>query len=222
MIFLDVSYRGQWPGGDMRERYGFTSALGMDVSLKARNNFYLSTGFHFLFSDSVNLEGALDPLLVPGGLIITDNGLLTDVRIIQNGLLIPLSVGKVFPFIGRHNKNSGLYVEAGVQFLQHKINITPRDEVVTALDGEYAKGYDRLTSGFGLRQSIGYRYIDNKGYVNLRIGLDFSQNFTQSRRSVDFSTGRGDTRQRRDFLTGFMVSWTFPLFNRAPDAAYYY
>lgn len=222
MAILDVTYRGQSPGGDMRQRYGFTSALGMDVTLKGRHNFYLVTGLSFLFSDSVNLQGALDPLLVPGGLIITDNGLLTDVRIVQSGLLVPLAIGKLFPIIPAHNPNSGLFVEAGVQFLQHRINITPRDEIVTALEGDYAKGYDRLTNGLGLRQAIGYRYVDNRGYVNLRIGLDFSQSFTQSRRSVDFSTGQGDTRRRLDLLSGFVVSWSFPLFNRAPNEAYYY
>ncbi|MEM7367339.1 MAG: hypothetical protein AAF587_01990 [Bacteroidota bacterium] len=221
LVVLDISYRGYFPAGDMTERFGFTSVMGVDLSYKLSSNYYLSGGFHFLFADSVDMSGILDPLLTPGGFLVTDNGLLSDVRTLGSGFVVPISVGKIFPIIKAHNSNSGLFVEIGGQFLQHKLVIQPREDEVAGLEGEYIKGYDRLTNGIGIREGIGYRYFASNGMVNFAIGLDMSQNFTQSRRSVDFSTGLSDSRQRLDLLFGIRASWTFPLYKRAPNKAYY-
>lgn len=222
LVMLDISYRGLLPGGDLGERFGFNSQVGVDIGVKFASNFYVGTGFHALFSDSVNMEGVLDPLLASGGFLVTDNGLLSDTRVLQSGFVIPVSIGKIFPIVSGHTPNSGLFVEIGGQFLMHKINIRATEDDVAGLEGEYIKGYDRLTSGLGVRESIGYRYFAKNGMVNIAIGLDFSQHLTRSRRSIDFSTGIQDTSQRLDLLSGIRFSWTFPLYRRAPSQAYFY
>ncbi|MEM7658481.1 MAG: hypothetical protein AAF399_20305, partial [Bacteroidota bacterium] len=196
MVWLDISYRGNLPGGDLAGRLGYTSLLGVDMSFKLANPLYFSIGVHYLFSDSVDLVGVLDPLLVPGGVLVTDNGLLTDTRTLGTGIVVPLSVGVLLPIVPRPNPNSGLFVEVGGQYLHHKISIRPTEDEVAGLSDEYKKGYDRFTSGIGFREAIGYRYVANDGYVNFAIGLDFGQHFTRSRRSIDFSTGMQDTSQR--------------------------
>lgn len=221
LVMLDITYRGYLPAGDMADRFGFTSLLGVDLGYKLPSNFYLSGGFQYLFSDSVNIAGVLDPLLTPGGFVVTDNGLLSDVRTLGSGFAIPISVGKIFPIIRSHNSNSGLYVEVGGQFLQHKFILQAREDKVAGLEGDYIKGYDRLTNGLGIREGIGYRYFASDGMANFAIGLDMSQNFTQSRRTVDFNTGLSDTQNRLDLLFGLRASWTFPLYKRAPNKAYY-
>lgn len=222
MVWLDVSYRGNLPGGDLADRLGFTSLMGLDISYKTSTPLYLTAGVHILFSDSANLQGVLDPLLVPGGLLITDNGLLTDTRTSGTGLAIPLAVGVLLPIVPRPNPNSGLFIEVGGQYLHHKLGIRPIEDEVAGLSDPYKKGYDRFTSGIGVRQGIGYRYIANDGYVNFAIGLDFGQHFTRSRRTIDFATGQADTSQRLDLLWGFRVSWSYPLYQRSPNKAYYY
>jgi hypothetical protein len=44
------------------------------------------------------------------------------------------------------------------------------------------------------------------------IGLELTQAFTQSRRSYNFDTRSTDTESRQDFLTGFKIGWTLPLY----------
>ncbi|MEZ4825968.1 MAG: hypothetical protein R3C61_06695 [Bacteroidia bacterium] len=222
MAFMQVSYQGMIPAGNLSARFGYCSQLGMDAGYKFGSGLYLSTGVKAFFSDGVKEDGLLSNLIVPGGFLIANNGTLTGIRILGTGLLVPLSLGKIFPVNSRHNLNSGFYAELGGQYLQHKISLFPTDEKVAAISGDYKKGYDRLTSGFGIREAAGYRYFSNNGYLNFSVGLEFSQNFTRSRRSINFDTGQQDTPRRVDLLSGFSVGWIFPLYQRAPDKVYYF
>ncbi|MEZ4772088.1 MAG: hypothetical protein R3D00_02820 [Bacteroidia bacterium] len=222
MAFLQVGYQGMITGNDLTDRFGFSSQLGMDVGYKFRKGLYLSTGLRVFFTDAVREDKLLNNLIVPGGFLIADNGTLTGIRIFGTGWVVPLSVGKVFSLNPKHNSNSGFYAEVGGQFFQHKISLFPTDEKVKAITGDYKKGYDRLTNGIGIREAVGYRYFANNGFLNFSIGFEFSQNFTQSRRSINFDTGEMDTRKRMDLLSGFSVGWIFPLYERAPDKVYYF
>lgn len=221
LIGLDLSYHGLIPGGDMAARYGFNSQVGAEVIFKGRHNFYVTTGWYFLFSDSVAQPGVIDPLLIPGNFAIGDNGLLSAVGIMQRGFVVPLSIGKIFPIIKSHNPNSGLYVELGGQFIQHKTHLRAIDERVTLLSGDYRKGYDKMSNGLGIREMIGYRYFSKGGNVNFAAGFVFSQNFTRNRRSVDFITGQRNDELRMDLLSGFRVSWTYAFYRRAPNSVYF-
>lgn len=218
---LDLSYHGLIPGGDMRTRYGFNSQIGAELVLKSRRNIYLTAGGYFLFSDSVAQPGVIDPLLIPGAFVIGDNGLLSAVGIMQRGFVIPIAVGKIIPIIKKHNPNSGLFVEIGGQFIQHKIHLRAIDERVSLLSGIYKKGYDQMVNGLGIREMIGYRYFGRGGNVNFSAGFVFSQNFTQNRRSINFMTGMPDTEPRLDLLSGFRVSWTYAFYRRAPNEVYF-
>lgn len=221
MGLLQVSYRGLLTGGDMADRFGFNSQLGLDFSWKLANQFYGTIGAQALVSDDIRDTALLQNILT-GGLLVTDNGLLSDVRLIQAGFVIPVSVGRLFTLPIFPNPNTGIFVEVGGQYMQHWINITPTDELVAAVSGEYAKGYDRMTGGFGIREAIGFRYIGNSGYVNFSIGLEFSQNFTNGLRSIQYDTGQPGIQGRRDYLSGFYVSWIYPILERAPNKVYYY
>ena len=105
--------------------------------------------------------------------------------------------------------------------MQHKIQINRLSEEVSAIEGEYVKGYDRLTNGFGIREAVGYRFFFFFGMVNFMFGFEFSQNFTQSRRSINFDTGEVPKFNRKDLLSGFFVSWIFSFYERAPNKVYY-
>ncbi|MCB0843895.1 MAG: hypothetical protein KDE26_11635 [Bacteroidetes bacterium] len=221
MTLAQITYRGMIPGGDMADRFGFVSEFGIDLVYKFKNNFYISGGFQGMFADSIKEPGLLENLKIPQGFVITDNGEISNVRILGTGFVIPVSVGKVFPIIKSHNPNSGLFIEVGGRFMQHKIQINRLSEEVSAIEGEYVKGYDRLTNGFGIREAVGYRFLSNNGMVNFMFGFEFSQNFTQSRRSINFDTGEVPKFNRKDLLSGFFVSWIFPFYERAPNKVYY-
>lgn len=221
MTTLDIRYRGALPRGPMAERWGYLSTIGMEVGYKWKSNVFLTTGGSFVFSDAVNIEGILDPILTDG-FLITDDGQLTDVRVLGEGLLIPLTAGYILPFGPKPNPNSGFFVSVGAQYFRYRFNIRPIFDEVAGLDGDYAKGYDNLIAGVGVNESIGYRYFGNRNGVNFTFGIEASQNVTRHRRSVLFAIGTPPEDLRTDLLFGFFAAWTFPLFQRAPNRVYYY
>jgi hypothetical protein len=140
---------------------------------------------------------------------------------VQTGFVIPVSIGKIFSVTPNHNPNSGFYVELGAQFIQHKINFQPFDGPIAALNSTSKKGYDRLTNGIGIREGIGYKYFSNSGNFNISLGFDFSQNFTQNRRTTNWDTGMRDDTQRMDLLSGFTFTWSWLIYDKAPPKFYF-
>jgi len=204
----------------MAERWGYGSTVGLEAGAKARSNFFFSLGLYSLFSGAVDTEGILAPLASNGGFLITDDGVVSEPRVLGTGLLIPLRLGYLWGW--GPNPNSGPFVSLGGQFLRYRFDFRSSDGSVAGLTDDYERGYDHLVSGWGLTQSLGYRLFSSQGYVNFAAGIELSQNFTRYRRAYHFASGPPDPRLRLDLLWGFFVAWTFPLYQRAPDRVYYY
>lgn len=221
LTMIDVGYKGLFPGGDFADRFGYTSVAGVHVGYKFASNFYLTTGVDFLFGGKIKEKDILNSITI-NGYLIDNEGNYTPPRMQESGFAVPLAIGKIFGGILSHNKNSGVYVEAGAQFIQHKIWFNlPRNRIPT-LTKQYQKGYDRLTNGIGATQSVGYRFFANNGFANFVVGLDVSENFTQNRRSINLDTGIGDTKKRLDLLWGIRACWTLPIYKEAASKTYYY
>jgi len=221
ITLINLTANIQTPGGDMAERFGVTPSVGFGVSHKFASNFYGNIGFRFLLSGTVREDSMLRALQTSSGFIINDMGQPTEVRMTQAGFVIPVSVGKIFNVIKTHNPNSGFFVELGAQFIQHKINFQPFDGPIAALNSTNEKGYDRLTNGFGITEAVGYRYFSKSGYFNVALGFDFSQNFTQNRRELNWDTGMRDDRTRMDLLGGFRITWSWLIYDKAPPTYYF-
>jgi hypothetical protein len=110
----------------------------------------------------------------------------------------------------------------GAGLLQHKIRIEVQDNNVPQLDGDYRKGYDRLTNGLALTEFVGYLHCGNNRLINFFAGIELTQAFTKSRRDWDFSTMRKDDSNRMDLLFGIKVGWFFPMYKHAATAYYIY
>ncbi len=220
---LSVSYRGGLTDGGWQDRWTYTSQLGLEVGGKLASNLYTQLGVSFLFTDRTqNFQGLSQLLTGNGSLIITDEGFLSEVAVSGRGLSIPLSLGYIIPAFGP-NDNSGIYVEAGGQFLMHRFNFRVVDGETALLEGDYAKGYDQMRWGWGLREGVGYTYFDNKNAANFSLGLDFAQVPTFSGRQVFFPTGALDTQTSSlDLIWGFKFSWIYTIYQRAPTKAYYH
>ncbi|MCS7072876.1 MAG: hypothetical protein NZ108_00255 [Bacteroidia bacterium] len=223
MFWLNVDYGGYAPGGDLDERFGFTSQIGASLGRKWKNNLYLTLGAQFLFGETVKERDLFRNVVSSYGVFVDESGREWTVDLSQRGVVIPVRFGYIWNKIrsSSMNPNCGLFVEVGGQYLMHFIYVeAPRD--VPMVSKNYLKGYDRLTDGLGISQSIGYRYFSNNRLVNFAISLDLQQNFTQSRRSFDFNTKVADTKSRLDLLYGIRFTWTVPIYKRAPETFYYY
>jgi hypothetical protein len=88
--------------------------------------------------------------------------------------------------------------------------------------GAYLKGYDRLTGGIALSQSIGYQYFNRNRRLSFYLTTDFLEGFTHSLRAWDFLEKRALTESRMDVLIGFRAALMLVLFeNRKADEIIY-
>lgn len=211
----------QYPFADLGERFGMGGIAGGGVLYKTRKNIVFEGNFGFLYGNNVREDSVLNSISTSQGFVIDRTGNPADIRLYERGFVITGRVGKIFPVIGP-NPNSGLHLAVGTGFLQHKIRIQDNLQSVPQLEGDYRKGYDRLTNGWLLSQSIGYQHFSNYRLVNYYIGFEFYEAITENRRSINFDTGVHDGRARLDIIGSLVVRWYFPTYKRQPKEFYFY
>jgi hypothetical protein len=217
---VKLSYGAQLPGGDLSKRFGASSVVALNFSMKTKHNLYFGIDGSFVFGNNIKDSMMLDGLKTSTGFIINQNGNPATVRLFERGYSLSVHIGKILPLFA-HNRNCGLLIFAGPTYLQHKVKIDDVGRQTPGLTKGYLKGYDRLTSGFGFHEFIGYVYLGNNRILNFFGGFDFMQAFTKSQRSYDFDKMEPDTQKRFDMLSGFRVGWILPLYKSAPQEFYY-
>lgn len=218
---LGFSFGVHLPEGDLVKRFGPNSDVGFSYMHKTKKNWIYTGHISYLFGKEVKENGILDSIRDNNGYIIDQNGQYADVRLYERGWNIYAGGGKLFPVWGP-NPNSGILAMGGIGFLQHKIRIEDIGNQSPQLTGDYKKGYDRLTNGLAFTEFIGYLYLSNRRLVNFYAGVEFTQGFTQSRRSWDYDLMRKDETKRTDLLWGVRAGWVLPLYKRAANKFYYY
>lgn len=217
MIGATVAY--QLPGGDMADRFGNNFNTGGVFQWKSKTNWILGIEGDFLFAESVKENNILDKYLTPDGNIIDGQGSYAIVSLRERGLKAEIKAGKIFPVIGP-NKNSGLMATLGIGYLQHKIKIETPGNPIPYLEGDYLKGYDRLSTGIELTEFLGYMNFSNRRLINFYAGIEMTQAFTKNRRQMNFDTGTSDNKSRTDLLFGIRIGWVFPIYKRIADQIY--
>ncbi len=210
------------PNADMGKRFGNMLEVGGSFMVKTKSNWMYGIDAHYLYSSKIK-EDVLRDLRNDQGDLIGADGYPADVRTTMRGLKLPVvKAGRLFsaPF-GRAGVNSGFFIMAGVGFMQHKIHFEDVTRNAPIVGDEYGKGYDRLTNGWLLSEQIGYLFLDKNRRINFFIAAEFTQGFTQNRRSYDFVTRRQETEKRMDALTGFKFGWIFPIYKKLPSDYYY-
>jgi len=218
---VSASYSYQFPGGDLEKRFFSNSAVGASFFYKTKSNWLIGADGFFMFRDTVKETTIFDSISTSDGAIIDGNGLYADIHLYERGFYIGAKGGKLFPVFGS-NKNSGIVILGGMGLLQHKIRIENSDNAAYQIKGDYKKGYDRLTNGLALSEFVGYMYFGKSRLVSFFAGFEFTQAWTQNRRSYNFDTMGPDKTNRLDLLYGFKIGWIIPLHKRSPDKYYYY
>lgn len=220
-VLIAPSFSFQIPGGDLANRFGTNSGLGISVGIKNKKNWTFSLDGNFIFGTQIKETSIFSNLTVDGGYIIGSDGLYADVRAYERGYTVFAAVGKIIPYKGP-NPNCGIFLQGGIGFMQHKIRIEDKKNSVPALQGDYLQGYDRLTNGLALRQFVGYAYLGNKRLVNFFGGFEFIEGFTQGKRNFNYNTGLSETGNRFDLLMGIKLGWIMPFYKQAPEKFYTY
>lgn len=218
---IDFSYSFQIPGGDLAQRFGNHSEIGVSFLIKTHKNFLYGVDWNYLFGDEVKEDSIADGFRDEYGGILANNGLYSQVYFTERGFSLSAKFGKIFSVLSP-NPNSGIMVLVGVGILQHKIKIEDRFNEVPLLSGDnYYAGYDRLTNGVMFTEFIGYRLLSTRRLINVFGGFEFSQALTKNRREVNFDTGLKDSHQRHDLQMGVKIGFTLPLYKQVPQDYYY-
>jgi hypothetical protein len=209
------------PGGDLGKRFGVNQSIGVDWRYKTKNNITFGLEYNWMFGNNVKELVMLDSLIGPSGEIIDKDGKFSVIRITQKGHNGFIKVGKIFPL--NANKNSGIVVDLGIGFLVHKFDVMAPEATVPQLNGEYAKGYDRLTGGWAMKQFIGYQHLAPNRRANFIVGFDFVQASTQNLRNYNYDTRENETARRLDLVSSFRIGITLPIYTKkAGDEEYYF
>jgi hypothetical protein len=217
---IGISYGYYLPAGDMKDRFGNNSALQFNVDFKTKYNWIIGINGSYLFGKNVRVS-LFDSIITDNGNIINQKGEYADIRLYERGFTVSGTLGRLVSF-KKPNPNSGLRIDLGFGFMQHKIRIETIGNNVPQLDKQYKKGYDKLSNGFLLTESVGYLYLSNNRLANIYIGLECMQGFTQSRRSYDYNLMKQDKEKHVDVLYGARLAWILPLYKKAPQEYYMY
>jgi hypothetical protein len=210
VLLINFSFAGHLPEGDLADRYGLHSSAGGGVEFLTGKNYIFGLTSHFIFGNNIE-EDVLAPLYNEDGFIFGANGTVAELQLRQRGLYIGGHLGKLFRLFENHR--SGIRLTVGAGLYQHKIRIQDDPLVVVPfLSSEYKKGYDRLTNGLGLTQFVGYQHLGRRRRMNFMIGFEFTEAFTQNRRSFNYDTRVSDTESRLDLSIGLKIGWTLPLY----------
>lgn len=217
---ISFTYGYQIPGGDMATRFGANSNVGLSFHIKTRKNIFYGVEGGYLFGTNVSEFGLMSNLLTSADEVLSNSGEVSEVLIQQRGWIFTLNGGKLFP-IRKSNVNSGILVKGGLGYMQHKIRLETQLHIVTQLEDEYAKGYDRLTSGMVMSQFVGYYHMSSSRLTNFYAGFEAYQGLTRGRRSWNFDTQMRDDALRTDLLFGLRAGWVIHIYKRTGRDFYY-
>lgn len=219
---IGVSAGLNLPTQELQQRFRHFAQVGGMFQWKTTKNWMWSADAHFLFGKKVNDTTMLDGLLTENRFLIGADGTLYDVRFLMRGFSAQVRAGRML-MTGWPNRNSGLYAQAGLGFLQHKIRLEyERNAPIPALAGEYYKGYDRLSNGLSTSLSAGYLFLSNQRLVNFFVAVDYQAAFTKNRRSWNYDTNSADTHLRSDGYFSVRLGWIIPMYRRVVQDYYYF
>lgn len=217
---FSFSYAHQFPAGDMEQRFGVNSNVGIAFNVKTTKNVYYGLEWGFITGNKVHEQGLMQNLLTSNNEIIDSEGKIADVIVQERGYTLTFTGGKLFS-LNKINKNSGILLKGGIGYMQHKIRLETQIHDVPQLQEEYLKGYDRLTNGVVFSQFAGYYHMSSNRFANFYVGVEAFEGFTAGRRSFNFDTQEADNAARRDILIGVRAGWCIHIYKRTYRDYYY-
>jgi hypothetical protein len=216
-------YGYQWPGGDLAERFGSNSTIGPGFMVKTSKGWIFGAEYDFLFGSNVkNGMDILKGITNSNGDIISGDGTPSVVAMFERGHAVSAKFGKLFPVI-KSNRNSGIFITAGLGYITHKIRIDVEQNTAPQLNGDYKRGYDRLSGGFMINQAIGFMYFGQSRLLNFAFSVEAIEGWTSGYRDYYFDTMAPPPAAKSfDFLIGPKIAWMIPLRQRTVNAFFYY
>lgn len=219
---LEFKYGFHFPAGDLADRFGSNNDIGISIqSVRIKSKVFFGLEGNYIFGNHVN-EDVLYRLRTYDGSILGVDGLPGDINLKERGYYIGVNGGKIISTTRWEKKLTGIRLQLGVGFLQHKIRVQDNTETVIALRKEYLPGYDRLTNGAAMHLGIGYQYQSPNNNFHFHIMADLFGAQTASRRDFDYAEGAQLYGKRTDWLSGFSLAYVVSISRVSkPENIYY-
>jgi len=212
-IYAD--YGIQTPFADLRERFGFFNSIGAGVWYKVPAQISIGFSVRPFFGSRVFEPNLLGDMAGPSGSPIDQNGMLQMVRAYMRGYQTQLQIGRLVPVSA--NTQSGIHLQAGLGFLQHKIKFSYDERTLPQLNKPYQYGYDRLCNGLTTSAAITLQHVDVKNGLSGFFGLEYVMGFTENRRNMNFPTQSAEKGRRGDHYISFKGGILIPVFRKKRD-----
>jgi hypothetical protein len=219
-VLIGMHYKAGLTAADMADRWGFNNQIGLDLTNKFKNNVTVGLNAGFIFGNQLRDSSIFSGLVNDFGTITGTAGTPADVLLLMRGAVGHISAGYVWNRFG-HNPNSGIWFSGGLGYMMHKIRIESLYDNVPQLQGDYRKGYDKLTMGASARQFIGYLYQADYRLIKFYGGVEFIQGLTKNVRTYNFDTGGPEDEWRFDMTYGLKVGLVIPISQRTRGEYYY-
>lgn len=218
---IETSISIQKPGGDLADRFGNNLSVNFGAYFKTRKNYTLGFQIQSLSGSNVKNETTIFGDVATQYGPIDGNGQIGEVLFFERGMNTSLQFGKVFNFIGP-NPNSGIWLQVGAGYFWNKIKIENTDNRVPILTNDFIKGYDQLSAGFSLHQSLGYLHLSDKKLLNFSISFEVMEAFTSNQRKYSYKDMKVVDENYLDILYGVRFSWILPLYKKLENKYHYY
>ncbi|MCS6934201.1 MAG: hypothetical protein NZM35_03495 [Chitinophagales bacterium] len=220
-LIISPAYAARFPLVHLADRFGFGNQVSLGVFYKFQNNWLIGAEGGFLFGSRVHEGYVTDYISTSQGQFISQDNRLLNVRPQLRGFDFFFRFGRVFP-LNEKFPDAGLLVVAGAGFLQHKIALDARENLLPQLSKIYRKGYDRLCNGPALSLLTGGLFLDRKKLYSFYGGVQLDAAYTQNRRPFDFYEQRKLNEKRIDMSIGFRLGWVLPIYQHASEKEYFY
>jgi hypothetical protein len=216
-------YGYQWPGADMATQFGSNSVIGPGFMVKTRSNWLFGAEYDFLFGNNVkNGLEIFKGMMTSDGNVISGDGTPALVALFERGSAVGVKFGKLIP-VSKKDKNSGIFFTLGLGYINHKIRIEVENQSAPQLKGDYKRGYDRLSGGLMLNQSIGFMYFGKSRLLNFTLSVEATEGWVKPYREYYFDLMAPPPEDKQfDLLIGPKIAWMIPLRQRGPKEFYYY
>ncbi|NND34989.1 MAG: hypothetical protein HKN76_20555 [Saprospiraceae bacterium] len=206
-LLLSAHYGWGTPGKDLANRFGTHFMLGGSVAFLSKRDLYFSLDYSLVFGNKVKEDVLSNLRTVEGGIIGRDMQ-FASIFLRERAHLWSANGGYFFRLAQRH---SGFLLSGGLGYLQHKIRIVDDFDSVVQVSGPYRKGYDRLSGGLSLIQSLTYLYLSKDKLINFYINLQLVEAFTKDLRGVNYNQSPLIS-DRTDLLASIKVGWVMPIY----------
>ncbi len=211
VVWGKLEYGITHPFGVLAQRFGQGFGLGVGGAYLSQGGLFFGADYRLLFGNQVKEDVLQNLRTTDGGGIIGRDQRFAEVFLRQRGHLGRLEIGY---FLGKKTmfRRSGLMLALGMGWLQHKIRIVDDFDAVVQVLPPNDRGYDRLTTGISIQQSIKYLYLSDTRLINFFIQLGLIQAFTKDRRGVAYYDPSITFGSRTDLMLSGSIGWIIPLY----------